>query len=206
MSDQLTTTPRQRRRVETTDEILAAAWALARRNGLASISMRDLGKEVGLRAQSLYAYFDSKGALYDAMFRQGHEAQAAMMRDWPDDVSGASEPRVLVKALCRGFVGFCTEDPVRYQLLFQRVIPDWEPSPESYALALEHLDHLRRTLASAGMTDPRHVDLWTAVMTGLTDQQISNDPGGDRWAQLVDDAVDMLLDHCLPDDAQEARP
>jgi hypothetical protein len=30
-------------------------------------------------------------------------------------------------------------------------------------------------------------------MTGLTDQQISNDPGGRRWAQLVDRAVDMLF-------------
>jgi mRNA degradation ribonuclease J1/J2 len=30
-------------------------------------------------------------------------------------------------------------------------------------------------------------------MTGLTDQQISNDPGGTRWRRLVDRAVDMLL-------------
>ena len=33
----------------------------------------------------------------------------------------------------RLFVEFCTSDPVRYQLLFQRTIPDFEPSPESYA-------------------------------------------------------------------------
>jgi hypothetical protein len=31
------------------------------------------------------------------------------------------------------------------------------------------------------------------MMTGLTDQQISNDPGGDRWIQLIDRAVDLLL-------------
>lgn len=194
MSDQLLT-PRARRRVETTDEILDAAWRLARRDGLASISMRDLGKEVGLKAQSLYAYFDSKAALYDAMFRQGHERQAEMMEAWPADLSVVDDPRATVKELCRQFVAFCVADPVRYQLLFQRVIPEWEPTPESYRLAVEDLDHLRGALASAGIDDPRHVDLWTAVMTGLTDQQISNDPGGDRWARLVDDAVDMLFDH-----------
>ncbi|MDE0802094.1 MAG: TetR/AcrR family transcriptional regulator, partial [Acidimicrobiales bacterium] len=169
-------------------------WALGAGDGLASISMRDLGKEVGLKAQSLYAYFDSKAALYDAMFRQGHERQAEMMAAWPDDFR-SDDARAKVKDLCRQFVAFCTDDPVRYQLLFQRVIPDWEPSPASYALAVEHLDHLRRSLASAGIDDPRHVDLWTAVMTGLTAQQISNDPGGDRWARLVDDSVDMLFDH-----------
>lgn len=188
-------TPRARRRVETTDEILEAAWRLARRDGLASLSMRDLGREVGLKAQSLYGYFDSKAALYDAMFRQGHERSAEMMRGWSDDLSSAANPRERFKELCRQFVAFCVADPVRYQLLFQRVIPEWEPSAESFALAVEQLGHLRRTLASAGIEDDRHVDLWTAVMTGLTDQQISNDPGGDRWARLVDDAVDMFFDH-----------
>ena len=204
MSDQLLT-PRARRRVETTDEILEAAWRLAPRDGLASLSMRDLGREVGLKAQSLYAYFDSKAALYDAMFRQGHELQAEMMRDWPDDLSAMADPRAQVKELCRQFVAFCVADPVRYQLLYQRVIPEWEPSTETYALAIEQLDHLRRALASAGIDDPGHVDLWTAVMTGLTDQQISNDPGGDRWARLVDDAVDMLFDHAVTHHTGAAR-
>ena len=157
--------------------------------------MRDLGREVGLKAQSLYAYFDSKAALYDAMFRQGHEVLAGLMRTWPDDLSEDDDPRRRAKRYCREFVEFCLDDPVRYQLLFQRVVPEWEPGVESYALAVEQLDHLRRSLASVGIEDPRHVDLWTAVMTGLTDQQISNDPGGDRWARLVDEAVDMLFDH-----------
>ncbi len=48
-------------------------------------------------------------------------------------------------------------------------------------------------LATIGVRDQAAVDLWTATMTGLTDQQISNDPGGDRWKQLIDRAVDMLL-------------
>jgi hypothetical protein len=33
-------------------------------------------------------------------------------------------------------------------------------------------------------------------MTGLVDQQIANEPGGDRWTRLVEDAVRMLLSHC----------
>lgn len=34
-------------------------------------------------------------------------------------------------------------------------------------------------------------------MTGLVDQQISNDPGGDRWTRLIDDVVAMFLAHCV---------
>ncbi len=44
------------------------------------------------------------------------------------------------------------------------------------------------------LSDDEAVDLWTAIVTGLTDQQISNDPGGDRWTRLVDRAVDMFFD------------
>ena len=57
------------------------------------------------------------------------------------------------------------------------------------------LDLTREYLARNGVTDPRHVDLWTAVTTGLVDQQISNDPGGDRWTRLIEDVVRMLLAH-----------
>ena len=48
-------------------------------------------------------------------------------------------------------------------------------------------------MARAGLETQRDVDLWTAVLSGLASQQISNDPGGRRWLDLVDTAVDRLL-------------
>lgn len=60
---------------------------------------------------------------------------------------------------------------------------------------MEQVDHLRANLASLGIVEAEAVDLWTAMVTGLTDQQISNDPGCDRWSRLVDRAVDMFFDH-----------
>jgi hypothetical protein len=35
--------------------------------------------------------------------------------------------------------------------------------------------------------------MWTALTTGLVSQQIANDPGGDRWVGLIDEAVAMFL-------------
>lgn len=40
---------------------------------------------------------------------------------------------------------------------------------------------------------PATLDLYTAMLTGLASQQISNDPGGDHWPRLVPDAVDRVL-------------
>ena len=54
---------RAERAEATRREILDAAWALVRQEGLAALTMRELGARVGLRAQSLYAYFASKHAI-----------------------------------------------------------------------------------------------------------------------------------------------
>lgn len=198
--------PRARRRAQTTAEILDAAWTLARRDGLAGISLRELGRLVGLRAQSLYGYFPSKAALYDAMFRQGQEQARELQHDWLDRLEAADDRRRVLREQTVAFARWCNEDPVRYQLLFQRPIPDWEPSAESYALAVAQLDVLRRGLALVGLTGDDVVDLYTALVTGLTSQQVSNEPGGERWIRLVPTAVDMFLDHVAPAGATTKEP
>jgi len=63
---------RAERREATKAEILDAAWELVRAEGLAALSLRDLAHKVGMQAPSLYSYFDSKHAIYDAMFLQGN--------------------------------------------------------------------------------------------------------------------------------------
>ena len=182
---------RAERHAATRAEILGAAWELARANGLAGLSLRDLARAVGMQAPSLYGYFDSKVAIYDAMFAEG----AAQYLEGERHLVLSGDALTDLKAGVHFFVEFCTSDPVRYQLLFQRTIPDFEPSPESFAIAVDGLEATRDRLATMGFTDPAVLDLLTAIGTGLTDQQISNDPGGDRWVRLVDEAMEMFFNH-----------
>ena len=185
---------RTARREQSKAEILDAAWELVRAQGLAALSLRELAAKVGMQPPSLYSYFASKAAIYDAMFLDGyHQLQqhrAAVLV--PDD------PRRAVHVMARAFFDFCTADPARYQLLFQRTVPGFEPSEEAYAVAVEVLESGREVLAAAGATEAAHLDLYTGLVTGLVDQQISNDPGGDRWARLLDEAIDMYLHHVAP--------
>src|SRR5262249_39625519 len=157
----------------TRNEILEHAWETAREGGLASLSLRDLARRMGMSAPSLYSYFDSKNAIYDAMFAQG--AQAHLDAQHALELTG--DPLADLKAGMRGYVQFCTEDPVRYQLLFQRTIPGFEPTPETYAIAVAALEETRTRLADLGITEGKGLDLLTAIGNGLADQQISNDPG-----------------------------
>jgi AcrR family transcriptional regulator len=172
--------------------ILAAAWEVVREEGLAGLTMRDMAGRVGMKAPSLYSYFSSKQDIYDAMFRQGYEQLEAAMLPF---VTSSELDRELFRSGSRAFFEFCTQDPERYQLLFQRTLPGFEPSPESYARAKVFLDRLAAALAGLGATEPADVDLWTAISSGLTSQQIANDPGGERWSRLLDDAIDMFLAH-----------
>jgi AcrR family transcriptional regulator len=153
---------------------------------------------MSMRTPSLYTYFESKNAVYDAMFGEGAAAFLGLLRnlDLPSDHLRA------LQVLGRAFFDFCVEDPARYQLLFQRTIPGFEPSDESYAVAVAALAQTVDFLAEFGVRDPAHVDMVTAIATGLADQQISNDPGGHRWRDLLDETFAMFYRHVT---ALEAR-
>jgi AcrR family transcriptional regulator len=185
---------REARRRSARDAIVDAAWELVRDAGLAALSLRELAQRAGITTPTVYAYFESKHAIYDAMFSRA----ATDFADGMTQPYTSSDPRAVLVEGTRRFVEFCTGDVARYQLLFQRTIPGFEPSPESFAPSVRALDATRERLALNGITDPRHVDMWTALTTGLVDQQISNDPGGVRWACLIDELVTMFLNHCQP--------
>jgi AcrR family transcriptional regulator len=180
---------RERRRQAKVSVILAEAWALAHRDGLAVISLRDLADRVDLRQPSLYAYFDSKLGLYDLMFADGNRQLLELVRS----LKLSDDPGQALVEFTAALVRFSSQDVVRHQLLFQRTIPGFEPSAASYALALGFYEIARQRLAAAGVSDPADLDIFSALVNGLAHQQVANDPGGDRWVRLAQRAVDMFL-------------
>jgi AcrR family transcriptional regulator len=169
--------------------IVREAWDLARRDGLAAISLRDLADRVDLRQPSLYAYFDSKLALYDAMFVDGCRQMLELVGQHPP----ADDPREALVEFVEFCVRFATEDVVRHQLLFQRTIPGFKPSPQSRQLVLEFREIGRQRLTAVGVTDLATADIFTGIVAGFTHQQVFNDPLGDRWIRHVRRAMEMFL-------------
>ena len=180
--------------------IVEAAWGLARTNGIQLVSLRNLATEVGMRQPSLYVYFDSKNALYDAMFADGNRQLLATLDalDLPDD------PRAALKLYLGTFAAFAVADPARNSLLFRRVIPGFEPTPESYAVAQQALAQIVKVMNAAGVTDDGDVDCLVEVTAGLIEAQLSNDPDGDRWLRHLDHLID-LCGRILTCDERESR-
>ena len=191
---------RAERRSETRAEILLAARELCAANGLASLSLRELAQQIGLKAPSLYSYFESKNAIYDALFAQGCQQ---LLDGRPEPIPG--DLLEGIRAIMGYFVEFCVADPVRYQLLFQRTIPGFEPSAESYAISQNAMRLTRDWFADHGLDRPEVIDLFTAIGSGLAAQQNSNEPGGDRWTTLVDDAALMFVRHIQADDGPAGK-
>jgi AcrR family transcriptional regulator len=179
------------RRAATRQEIVDAAWDVAREQGLAQLTLRDVAARVGMKAPSLYSHVNSKNGIYDAMFAQAwtqcREVMVAAEARCPPDARGA------LRLYARAFFDFSVSDLARFQLMNQRTIPGFEPSPEAYEQAVQTLGVLRDLLARHAITAQEDIDLYVALVGGLADAQLANDPGGDRWSRLLDRAIDMYL-------------
>src|SRR3954465_14784178 len=170
---------RAERREATKTGILDAAWEMVRAEGVGGLPLGGPPRRVGMQAPSLYSYFDSKHAIYDAMFLQGN---LELLRRY-EAMPAFDDPVDEFRANARMFVGFTVEDPARAQLMFMRSIPGFEPSPESYEVAVRIVDYGRARFKTLGVTKAEHFDLWTGIISGLSFQQIANEPGTERWAR-----------------------
>jgi AcrR family transcriptional regulator len=181
------------RREATRREILAAAWVVAREEGLAQLTLREVADRVGMRAPSLYSHFESKNAIYDAMFGQAWTEflESSLAGDTPRPRTA----RAALRRYARMFFDYAVTDLARHQLMNQRTIPGFVPSEDSYAPAVAVVALFRDRVAAYGITRDQDVDLFTAIVGGLADAQLANDPGGDRYARLLDRAIDMYADN-----------
>jgi AcrR family transcriptional regulator len=173
--------------------IVASAWELAREHGMGGVSLHALAREVGMRQPSLYEYFDSKSALYDAMFADGNRQLLERL----DALTLPRDARAALKKFLGTFMAFALEDPARCELLFERHVPGFTPSPESYALAEEALGRGAKLMNDAGISQQGDIDCMVAMVGGLMESQLSNDPGGNRWTRHLNRLVDLYVDDVI---------
>jgi AcrR family transcriptional regulator len=163
---------------------------------------------MGIRPPSLYGYFPSKHALYDALFERGARILLEYFRGQAEliEVAGRSLDQVLLE-VSESFVGWSIENAAYTQLLFWRPVPGFTPSAAAYApaIALVELSHAWLTdLQEQGLVrsdaDIDHVQRdWTVLTAGVVSQQLSNAPGEPlstgRFTSALPDLVAMFARH-----------
>ena len=173
-------------------EILDAAWAAARESSIAGLTLRDIATRVGMQQPSLYSHFASKQAIYDAMFQQAWEVFLQHARDNIPRLP--AEPRARLIAIAEDYFDFSVADLPRHQLMDVNVVPNFQPSAEAYAPAVEVFGLMLDQLRGLGITAEEDADIYTALTGGLVNQQLANDPGGQRWRRLIPRVMNMFAD------------
>jgi AcrR family transcriptional regulator len=178
---------RQRRRQETIEEVLDIAAEIMAEQGVAGLSVGEVARRMGIRPPSLYVYFPSKHALYDALFARGARLVLDHIRADLGSIDSDADGRPLDAVLLHAaetFVAWAIQHPAYTQLLFWRPVPGFAPSPEAYtpAIGLIELTRARFTnLQQHGLirADADIDDLqrdWTVLISGVISQQLSNAP------------------------------
>jgi AcrR family transcriptional regulator len=199
---------RYRRRQETISEVLDVALQLMAEHGVAGLSLGEVARRMGIRPPSLYVYFDSKNALYDAIFARGWRELAEVMEPVEDGAETGVHDLMLRNA--ETFVRWAVEHPAYSQLMFWRPVPGYEPSPQAYEPAVHLMQ--RGRIAFAALRDRgafrADVDVdellraWTAVTSGVISQQLSNAPNESfdqgRFTTLLPQLVGMYVAYYTP--------
>lgn len=192
---------RSRRRQETITEILDIAVAVMGEHGVNGLSLSEVARRLGVQPPSLYKYFGSLMAVYDAIFERGMVEMVEVMHEAMD-----TRPPGL-QALAAGLDAngrWCLEHPVVAQLLFWRPVPSFEPSPEAFALSGEMVEVQRQALADAvaagelgpGAATEEGISLVSIMIAGSLSQAMANEPGAPwgegRFSPLFPKLFDLL--------------
>lgn len=193
---------RRRNREEIIEDIVTIARDMIRSDGAASLSFNAIARQLGIKPPSLYTYFDSKHAIYDALF---HRGWTLFMQQADVEMGRAGSLRDKLMRIFETYLRFAQENPDFYQIMFQRPVPDFVPSEESLELSFSSLDrfteYLQTLLESEGIDPgmPYHEarDIVLALVHGLTELHLANNPelpvGEGRYGGLIHQAVDTLL-------------
>ncbi|MFF4592017.1 TetR/AcrR family transcriptional regulator [Amycolatopsis sp. NPDC001319] len=199
---------RERLRLQAIDEILDAALDVVTEQGAAALNLSEVARRVGLRQSSLYQYFDSRLAVYNALFERGMEQHLDVVRT---AVAAVPEGWAALRAIAAATVRFSVDHPALSQLLFLPAVPGFEPSARAYRPSLAVQELTTRAFAAAvdrhelhpAAASERGVGLFIALGAGVGSLQLGNDQhaGFDegRYARLVEPALDMFAAYFSPD-------
>ncbi len=137
---------RARRRQDTIQEILDIAEDVMTEEGVNGLSLAEVARRLGVQPPSIYKYFPSLMAIYDAVFVRGQLEHLEVMRQ----AMAGAEPGL--EALTAGLEAsgrWALANRATAQLLFWRPVPSFEPSAEAFAPSVEMFGLQRAAMADA---------------------------------------------------------
>lgn len=203
---------RLRNRQEVIAAILTAAREIMRRDGVAALNLNEVARLVGMQTPSLYKYFASKFALYDALFRMG----VRLFREGEERVW--SSPQSIWERIQAWFetrLSLAEEHSDLYQLVFDNPVPGFVPSEasieETKKVRLPGMQAIHTAINDGSIATPlppeRVFDLLLAMRRGIIAEHLGKEThlptGDDRFRSLVPEVLTLLKAAWTPQHRQQ---
>ena len=155
--------------------------------GVGGLSLSEVARRLGVKPPSIYKYFDSLMAIYDALFARGQRDHLEAFRAGFD----AAEPGLPAIAAGLDASGrWSLAHPAVTQLLWWRPVPGFEPSADALAPSIEMVALQRQAFADAvaagqlgpGADPDELVWMSGALISGVLGMALANEPG-QRWGK-----------------------
>jgi len=205
---------RARRRLETIEEILDISIDVMTEHGVNGLALAEVARRLGVQPPSIYKYFPSIGAVYDALFKRAASENLEVLRA----AMAGGEPGL--DALTAGLEAsgrWVLENQALAQLLFWRPVPGFEPSPDAFAPSEEIASLQQQAIAdavAAGQLGPAALEdaglMVSILIKGVLTQAMANEPhlGWDegRYTPMFPKLMKLLPGAYPPSATKSSRP
>lgn len=183
------------------NSLLRAAGDLLTEEGAGALTVRRIAAAAGVSTMNVYSRFGGKDGVVEHLFLRGFELLAEAMRE----AGNSDDPMDDLRRCGQAYRRFALEHATLYAVMFQRVVPDFEPSAAAQASAIATLEELAARLQRAvdhGMLrpiEPMHAAsiLW-ATCHGVVVLEMKGAPPGIDWPRVFDDATAAVLRGLAP--------
>lgn len=173
---------RAKRRQETIEEILGISEAVMTEDGVNALSISEVARRLGVQPPSIYKYFPSLMAVFDALFERGSRAHVEAMK------AAMSSAKPGLDSLTKGLEAggrWALEHRGLAELLFWRPVPSFEASDAAMAPSHEMAAIQRvalRDAVRAGELGPAAdsddaLFFVSTLISGVLTQTFANEPG-----------------------------
>jgi AcrR family transcriptional regulator len=182
---------------ETRRALLSAAHDLLATEGPAALSVRRIAAAAGVSTMNVYSRFGGKDGVLEELYIDGF----ARLGDAVVDFQPSGDALDDLRRCGVGYRQFALENPTYYSLMFDKPVPEFEPSNGALEAALAALarvvDRVERAMAAGALApgDPFEVatGLWACQHGLVTLQMRHPDDGVFDWPAIAEATIDAVL-------------
>ncbi len=179
--------------VDIRERIVAAGLMALSDDSAAELTVRRVAKLAGSSTMCIYTRFGGRTGMVEAVYRKGFE----LLRDELTAATAqaaAQDPTERIVAMTTAYRRFALDRPALYALMFERALPDFDPSPALRAEALgmtltlltDQVALAQKRGLVAGNDPARPSYLLWATMHGVTSIELTHVRGGPLGGWVVD--------------------